>query len=384
MTLMDTNDAVASFCRRQMSADYVTVDTEFIRERNFWPKLCLVQIAGVDEAAAIDSLAPGIDLGPVFELMENGKVAKVFHAARQDIEIFHHLTGAIPAPIFDTQVAGMVCGFGESVSYETLVAHIAKAQIDKSSRFTDWARRPLSSRQIDYALSDVVHLRPVYEELARRLEANGRSQWLAEEMAVLTDPATYRMDPRLAWHRLKTRSHSRRHLAVLREVAAWREIEAQTRDLPRNRIMRDEMLLEIASHNPRTKADLARSRSISKGTAEGPMGEAILKAVATGLSIPDAELPELPPHADLPSGLRPVVELLKVLLKMKCEEHGVAQKLVANTEDLERIAADDNAPVQALHGWRREVFGEDALAMKNGKLALAVKGRTVRLVPAVK
>jgi ribonuclease D len=384
MTLMDTNDAVASFCRRQMAADYVTVDTEFIRERNFWPKLCLVQIAGVDEAAAIDSLAPGIDLGPVFELMENGKVAKVFHAARQDIEIFHHLTGAIPAPIFDTQVAGMVCGFGESVSYETLVAHIAKAQIDKSSRFTDWARRPLSSRQIDYALSDVVHLRPVYEELARRLEANGRSQWLAEEMAVLTDPATYRMDPRLAWHRLKTRSHSRRHLAVLREVAAWREIEAQTRDLPRNRIMRDEMLLEIASHNPRTKADLARSRSISKGTAEGPMGEAILKAVATGLSIPDAELPELPPHADLPSGLRPVVELLKVLLKMKCEEHGVAQKLVANTEDLERIAADDNAPVQALHGWRREVFGEDALAMKNGKLALAVKGRAVRLVPAVK
>ena len=381
MTLLTESGAVAEFCRRLAKAAFVTVDTEFIRERTFWPQLCLVQIGGETEAGAIDVLAPGMDLGPVFELMKNADVLKVFHAARQDIEIFHHLGGEIPAPIFDTQVAGMVCGFGESVSYETLVSQIARKQIDKSSRFTDWAQRPLSPRQIDYALSDVVHLRPVYEVLARRLEESGRAHWLAEEMAVLTDPATYRMEPREAWRRLKTRSHSRKHLAVLREVAAWRETEAQARDLPRNRIVRDEALLEIASHTPRTTADLARARSISKGLAEGRMGEAILKAVADGLSVPEREYPQLPPKADLPAGLKPVVELLKVLLKMKCERHGVAQKLVATSEDIERIAADDDAPVPALHGWRREVFGEDALALKHGKLALSVKGRSVRLVP---
>ncbi len=381
MTLLTDTCAVAEFCRRMADAAFVTVDTEFIRERTFWPQLCLVQIAGEEEAGAIDALAPGMDLAPVFELMKNRRILKVFHAARQDIEIFHHLGGEIPAPIFDTQVAGMVCGFGESASYETLVAQIARKQIDKSSRFTDWAQRPLSTRQIDYALSDVVHLRPVYEELSRRLEKSGRGDWLAEEMGVLTDPATYRAEPREAWRRLKTRSHSRKHLAVLREVAAWRETEAQTRDLPRNRIVRDEALLEIAAHTPCSAAELARARSISKGLAEGRMGAAILEAVAQGLAVPESEHPQLPPKAELPAGLKPVVELLKVLLKMKCERHGVAQKLVASTEDLERIAADDEAPVPALQGWRREVFGEDALALKHGKIALSVKGRAVRLVP---
>jgi len=381
MTLLTDKRAVAEFCEQLMRAAYVTVDTEFIRERTFWPRLCLVQIAGGDGAAAIDTLAPGMDLEPVFALMRNAGVLKVFHAARQDIEIFHHLGGEIPAPIFDTQVAGMVCGFGESVSYETLVSQIAKKQIDKSSRFTDWAQRPLSNRQIEYALSDVVHLRPVYEDLSRRLEKNERAHWLEEEMAVLTDPATYRMEPQDAWRRLKTRSHSRRHLAVLRAVAAWRETEAQTRDLPRNRVVRDEALLEIAAHTPRTTADLARARSISKGLAEGRMGSGILAAVADGLAVPESDLPELPPKAELPAGLKPVVELLKVLLKMKCERHGVAQKLVATTEDLERIAANDDAAVPALQGWRREVFGEDALALKHGRLALSVKGRAVRLVP---
>lgn len=384
MTLVGENDELAAFCRRMSETEYVAVDTEFIRERTFWPNLCLVQIAGPDAAAAIDTLAPGIDLGPVFKLMADPKVLKVFHAGRQDIEIFHHLTGQIPAPIFDSQVAAMVCGFGESVSYETLVAQIAKAQIDKSSRFTDWAHRPLSRKQIDYALSDVVHLRTVYEELSRRLEKNGRTGWLAEEMAVLTDPQTYLVEPREAWRRLKTRSHSRRHLAVLRELAAWREAEAQGRDVPRNRILRDEALLELSTHAPRTKADLARSRSISKGTAEGHVGSEILRVVADGLAIPDSELPELPPRVDSPSGLKPLVELLKVVLKMKCEEHGVAQKLVANSQDVEAIAADDNAPVPALQGWRREVFGEDALALKHGKLALTVSGKSVRLVPPVK
>lgn len=381
MTLLTENSAVAAFCRSLGTAAYITVDTEFIRERSFWPNLCLLQIGGPEGAAAIDALAPGVDLDPVFRLMANRDILKVFHAARQDVEIFHHMAGEIPAPIFDTQVAAMVCGFGESVSYETLVAQIAKAQIDKSSRFTDWAHRPLSPRQIEYALADVVHLRAVYDDLARRLEKNGRTEWLVEEMAVLTDPETYRMDPDQAWRRLKTRSHSRRHLAVLREVAAWREREAQSRDVPRNRIIRDEALLEIASHSPRSKADLARSRAISKGTAEGSMGEAILQAVAKGLEVPDSDLPELPPRNDMPSGLKPLIELLKVLLKMKCEEHGVAQKLVANSQDLEQIAADESVPVPALQGWRRDVFGEDALALKHGKLALAVKGKSVRLVP---
>jgi ribonuclease D len=381
MTLLTENAPLTAFCERISGDAFVAVDTEFIRERTFWPNLCVVQIAGRAEAAAIDTLAEGIDLFPIFRLMADPGVLKVFHAGRQDIEIFYHLTGEIPAPIFDTQVAAMVCGFGESASYETLVAQIAKTQIDKSSRFTDWAHRPLTRRQIDYALSDVVHLRTVYEDLARRLEKNGRTGWLAEEMAVLTDPKTYRVEPRESWRRLKTRSHSRRHLAVLREVAAWRETEAQARNVPRNRILRDEALLEIASHTPRTKEDLARTRSVSTGMAEGPMGSAILKAVAIGLETPEQDLPELPPRAETAPGIKPTVELLKVLLKMKCEEHGVAQKLVANTEDLEAIAADDSALVPALQGWRREIFGEDALALKHGKMALTVRNKSVRLVP---
>lgn len=384
VTVITDNAALAGFCRRISSNAYIAVDTEFIRERTFWPNLCLVQVAAEDDAAAIDTLAEGIDLAPLIELMANKRVLKVFHAGRQDIEIFHHMTDEIPSPLFDTQVAAMVCGFGESVSYENLVAQIAKAQIDKSSRFTDWAHRPLSARQIEYALSDVVHLRTVYEELLHRLEKNGRTSWLAEEMAVLTDPETYRMDPRQAWHRLKTRSHSRRHLAVLREVAAWRETEAQARDVPRNRILRDETLLEIAAHSPRNRADLGRSRSMSKGIAEGPMGAAILDAVETGMAVPQDELPELPSRIDAPPGTKPLIELLKVLLKMKCEEHGVAQKLVATSQDLEAIAADDAAPVPALSGWRHDVFGEAALALKHGKLALTVKDRTVQLVPAGK
>jgi ribonuclease D len=316
----------------------------------------------------------------VTELLADRKVLKVFHAARQDIEIFYHLSGEIPAPIFDTQVAAMVCGFGESVSYETLVAQIAKATIDKSARFTDWAHRPLTKRQIEYALADVIHLRTIYEDLAQRLKRSGRSGWLDEEMATLTDPATYELDPREAWKRLKTRSHNPRFLAVLRELTAWRENEARTRDLPRNRVLRDEALLEISAHVPKTKAELARSRSVSKGLAEGPSGSAILKAVAAGVAVPEREAPEAPPRLEMPPGAKPVVELLKVLLKAKCEAHGVAQKLVASSADLDMIAIDDHAAVPALHGWRRELFGEDALALKHGRLALSVEGRRIRLV----
>ena len=382
MTLLADTDSLAAFCRRLAKTPFITVDTEFIRDRTYWPRLCLVQMAGPDECAAIDTMAEGIDLAPIFALMNNEKVLKVFHAARQDIEIFYHLSGKIPAPLFDTQVAAMVCGFGDSVGYETLVARLAKGRIDKSARFTDWAHRPLTRRQIDYALSDVIHLRVIYEKLARRLEDNGRTAWLAEEMAVLTNPETYKLEPREAWRRLKTRSQGRRFLAILREVAAWREIEAQTRDLPRNRVLRDEAMLEIAAHPPESRADLARCRSVSHGLAEGRMGAGILDAVARGAAVPEQDCPEPPPRHETPAGMKPVVELLKVLLKMKCEDHGVAQKLVASSADLEAIAADDKAPVPALHGWRRELFGESGLALKHGRLALTVRGRRVALVPA--
>jgi ribonuclease D len=382
MTLLADPESAAAFCRRLMKAPYVTVDTEFIRDHTYWPKLCLLQMAGPEEAAAIDTLAPGMDLSPVLALLENRDVLKVFHAARQDIEIFYHLSGRIPLPLFDTQVAGMVCGFGEAVAYETLVAKLAKAHIDKTARFTDWAHRPLTKRQTDYALSDVVHLRTVYEKLHRRLDESGRAGWLDEEMATLTDPETYKLEPWAAWRRVKTRSHNRRLLALLRELAAWREAEAQTRDVPRNRVLRDEALLEIAGHTPSTRAELARCRSVSRGVAEGPMGAAILEAVARGAAVPEHERPEPPPRAELPAGLKPVVELLKVLLKMKCEDFGVAQKLVASTADLEMLVARDDAPVAALHGWRREVFGEDALTLKHGRLALTVRDNRVLLAPA--
>lgn len=368
---------LAEFCRRAADAPYVTVDTEFMRERTYWAQLCLVQVATPDEAAAIDPLAPGIDLQPLIQILDNPRILKVFHAARQDLEIFYHMTGRVPAPLFDTQVAAMVCGFGDAVSYESLAGQLAGARIDKSARFTDWAQRPLSERQIAYALADVTHLRKVYLGLAKRLTATGRAPWLHEEMATLLDPATYRMDPEDAWRRLKPRSGKPRLIAVLKEVAAWREREAQRRDLPRNRVLRDEAVMDVAGHAPTKLEELARLRGLSKGFAEGRLGEDVLDAVKRGLAMPEAEIPVMPPPPDLPPGLGPVVELLKVLLKMKCDQHDVAQKLVATTADLERIAADDDADVPALHGWRREVFGEAALALKRGELALSLRGRKI-------
>jgi ribonuclease D len=381
MSPIAESDQLAAFCTRQAKAEFVAVDTEFMRDTTYWPKLCLAQIAGPDEAAAIDPLAPGIDLKPLFNLMKNKKILKVFHSARQDMEIFFLLMDRLPEPIFDTQVAAMVCGFGESVGYDTLVRKLTGARIDKSSRFADWARRPLKKRQVEYALSDVVHLRPVYERLHRQLEKSGRTAWLDEEMAVLTAPATYRLVPETAWMRLKTRSGDPRYLAVLRSLAAWREAEAQRRDVPRNRVLRDEQLFDIAAHRPSGVDDLARTRGLSREMAQGRIGQAILKALADGMAVPDKDCPTPPPRAERPAGLGPMVDLLKVLLKMRCESHEVAQKLVANTADLEAIAADDKAPVPALAGWRREIFGKDALALKHGRLALAVEGRKVRLVP---
>jgi ribonuclease D len=380
MTLIDTSDALAAFCRRQAQAPYITVDTEFIRDKTYFPQLCLVQIAGPDEAAALDPLAPGIDLTPLLELMATPTLLKVFHAARQDIEIFVNLAGAVPAPLFDTQVAAMVCGFGDSVSYETLAGKLAGAHIDKSSRFTDWAQRPLSERQLRYALTDVVPLRTVYEKLEARLAKSGRSSWLAEEMGTLTDPATYRQDPAEAWRRFKVRSNNRKLLALVRELAAWRETAAQQRNLPRNRLLRDESLLEIAAHAPVTAAELARTRGLGKNFAEGKLGAEILAAVTRVLATPESQYPVPPPRHEPPPGLGPLVDLLRVLLKLRCEENDVAQKLVADTEDLEKIAADDDAPVRALQGWRGELFGKDALDLKRGRLALTAAGKRIKLV----
>ena len=296
--LINESAALAEFCRRVERAPFVTVDTEFMRERTFWPILCVVQVAGggMDKdpaaAAAIDALAPGLDLTPLFRILGDPNILKVFHAARQDLEIFYYLMKKLPAPVFDTQVAAMVCGFGDSASYETLVGTLARARIDKSSRFTDWSVRPLSDRQIAYALADVIHLRQVYEELGRRLAASGREAWLSEEMATLTAEATYDVDPSRAWLRLKARGGGR-FLAVLREVAAWREREAQRRDLPRGRIVRDEALLEIAHHRPATAEALARTRGLGARLAEGPMGAGLLQAIAAGLAVPDQDCPRL-------------------------------------------------------------------------------------------
>jgi ribonuclease D len=381
MSLITDNDAVAAFCARQKGAQFVAIDTEFMRERTYWPILCVVQVAGPEEAVAIDALAEGIDLKPLLGLMSDPQTLKVFHAARQDLEIFFQLSGEVPHPIFDTQVAAMVCGFGDAASYETLVKRLAGASLDKASRFTDWAHRPLTERQIKYALADVVHLRTVYDRLQHLLADNGRAAWFEEEMADLVDPAIYRSDPAEAWRRFRIRGRAdRRFLGVLRALAAWREKAAQQRDLPRGRIMRDEAVLEIATHAPKAIETLARTRSLGKGIAEGKLGREILAAVAEGLADPEPP-PAIPAKADAPPGIGPLIELLRVLLKQRCEDFQVAQKLVASADDLEAIAADDNAPVRVLSGWRRDVFGNDALALKHGRLALTAGRNRIELVP---
>ena len=383
MTLITENAALAAFCDRLAGAEVITVDTEFMRERTYWPKLCLVQVGAESEAAAIDPLADGIDLSPLFALLRAPETLKVFHAARQDLEIFHTLMGGtLPKPVFDSQVAAMVCGFGDQVSYETLVAKLAKARIDKSSRFTDWSLRPLSARQIDYAIADVVHLVPVYRKLAARLKATGRAAWLDEEMRVLTDPETYRIDPMLSFRRIKSRSGSGRMLAVLRELCAWREREAQARNVPRAWTLRDEALLEIAHHTPTTVDDLARTRGLARKFAESAAGAEVLAAVARGLAVPEAEWPGIDTKRDMPRGVGAIADLLKVVLKMKCDEADVAQRLVASSEDVELIAAlGDEAEVAALSGWRRQVFGDAALKVRTGALALVVSGKKLVLVP---
>jgi ribonuclease D len=375
-----TTSELAAVCRRMATQPFITVDTEFLRETTYYPLLCVAQMASADEAVVVDALASGIDLAPFFELMADDKVMKVFHAARQDIEIVWHRAKLIPHPIFDTQVAAMVLGYGDSISYDQLVQRITGDTLDKSNRFTDWTRRPLSDAQLSYAVSDVTHLRQVYAALVDDLGRRGRVDWVQEEMHVLTSADTYRMDPENAWRRLKTRVRKPRELAVLIEVAAWREREAQVRDVPRSRVLKDEVIGDIAVQAPNTLEKLKHLRSLPKGFERSRGAEGIVAAVARGL---EREPKTLPPLGRLPppSGNgTAVVELLKVLLRMISERHHVAAKIIATVDDLERIAADDDAAVPALAGWRRELFGERALALKHGKLALAIERGKVATV----
>ena len=381
MTLITKTPDLVQFCNSLKGTPFVTVDTEFMRENTYYPILCLVQVAGPDDAVAIDALAPGLDLAPLFDLMDAPETLKVFHAARQDIEIFYHLMGHVPAPLFDSQIAAMVCGFGDQVGYENLIAKLTKARIDKSSRFTDWSRRPLSEKQIAYALGDVTHLRDAYRKLSAELEKNGRASWLESEMGILTSPATYEADPMLAYRRIKARNPKPRVEVMLRELGAWREREAKRRDIPRNRILRDDALLEIAHHAPKTPGDLGRTRGLGERMAQGPQGQEILKAVQRGLAVPDAELPQPKKREDLPSGIGPVSDLLKVFLKMICEETGVAQKLIASGSDIDNIAAyGANAKVPAMEGWRYDMFGEAAVKLRSGEMGLAIKNKKVVLL----
>jgi len=375
MDLITTTDDLVAVCSRMAQHPFVTVDTEFLRETTYYPLLCVAQMASPEEAVVIDALATGINLDPFFALMANESVVKVFHAARQDIEIVWNMAETIPHPIVDTQVAAMVLGYGDSISYDQLVQQITGDTLDKSHRFTDWTRRPLSDAQIAYALSDVTHLRDVYLKLTTDLEKRGRSNWVEAEMDVLTSPETYRADPERAWERLKSRVRKPKELAVLIEVAAWREREAQNRDVPRGRVIKDEVVGDIAVQAPTTIERLGHLRSLPKGFERSRWGEHIIDAVKRGLERDHKTLPRLERFRPAPNGAA-TVELLKVLLRMTAERHGVAAKVIATVDDLDRIAAADDADVPAMKGWRRELFGEKALALKHGRLALAIdKGR---------
>jgi ribonuclease D len=379
--LVTDTDTLAALCARLGAERFVTVDTEFMRERTYWPELCVVQLAGDHEVAVVDALAPGIDLAPLGDLLAARAATKVFHAARQDVEIFLLKFGAVPIPIYDTQVAATVAGFGDQVSYDQLARALANAQIDKAHRFSDWAARPLSLAQINYAAADVTHLRRIYTGLTAKLAREGREGWVAEEMAALAEPATYRQDPETAWEKLRPRTHNRRFLGLLRAAAAWREREAQRVNIPRQRLVKDETLLEIAATAPETVGDLARARGISEGFAKGKSGASLLLAIQAAKALPEEALPEAPRERSGPTPSPALVALLKVLLAAKSEEHQVAPRLLANTEELERLAAGET-DVPALQGWRREVFGDSALALKAGRVALSVDGKRVRLIPA--
>jgi ribonuclease D len=378
-TLVTDTDPLDALCRRLRAERFVTVDTEFMRERTYWPELCVVQLAGAQEVAVVDAEAADIDLGPLGGLLSDQGVIKVFHAARQDIEIFIQKFGEVPVPLFDTQVGAMVAGFGDQVAYDTLVAALTGGHIDKAHRFSDWSARPLSPAQVAYAAADVTWLRLVYEKLCAQLQEEGRLQWVAEEMAALTDPATYRIDPEEMWLRLRPRSSNRRYLAMVRALAAWREREAQRINIPRQRLLRDETLLEIAATMPGSPDELVRARGVSRGFAEGRTGASLIEAIAAAQALPEDALPRAP-RSD---GGRPspaLVALLKVLLAAKSEQHHVASRLIASSEDIDRLALHDTNNVPALHGWRHEVFGDDAIALIEGRISLGVEGRRIKTI----
>jgi ribonuclease D len=379
MSLIATTRDLAATCRRFAAHAFITVDTEFLRETTFWPRLCVVQIASQDEAVAIDAMAEEIDLTPFFELMADANLTKVFHAARQDLEIIWNLAKLIPAPLFDTQVAAMVCGFGDQVSYGELVQTVTKVTLDKSSRFTDWSRRPLLPAQVEYAIADVTYLRDIYAFLCRKLDQTDRRAWLQDEMALLTSPSTYEQHPDNAWERFRNRVRKPRELGVLMEVAAWREAEAQTRDVPRSRVLKDDVLIELALAAPRTTEALGNLRAFPRGMERSRTGIEILAAIERGLARDPKTLPKLD-RERRSGGNGATVELLKVLLRHVSESHGVAAKMIATVDDLEAIAAEDGAKVAALAGWRRELFGAKALELKRGRLALTVEnGKVITL-----
>lgn len=383
MKTITTTEALTEFCAYAADASYVTVDTEFLRERTYYSKLCLVQLAvpgeGDNDAVLVDPLVNGLSLDPLYDLFQNPNVVKVFHAARQDLEIFCVEGNVIPSPLFDTQVAAMVCGFGEQVGYETLVRKIARQNVDKTSRFTDWSRRPLTEAQMTYALADVTHLRVIYDFLAVELEKSGRKKWVEEEMQVLTDPATYLIEPDNAWLRIKTRTNSGRFLAIVKCLAAFRERHARDRNIPRNRVFKDDAMLELASTKPRSYQDLARSRLLLREARRGEIADGILAAVTAGLEMPADEHPK-PNRSREQLQVNPALaDLLRVLLKARSEESGVAQKLIASAADLDAIAAGVRE-LPAMKGWRKEVFGSDAIRLCEGKLALAAEGQAVKVI----
>ena len=380
MRTLTTTEDLASFCAEAAKRPYVTVDTEFLRERTYYSKLCLIQLAYRDDAGEdavlVDPLVDGLSLAPLYDLFQDVGCVKVFHAARQDLEIFFVDGGVIPAPLFDTQVAAMVCGYGEQAGYETLVRKIAKADLDKSSRFTDWSRRPLTDAQAKYALADVTHLRDIYENLSARLQKTGRSKWVAEEMAVLNDPDTYRVDPAEAWRRVKTRTNSGKFLAIVRELARFREAYAQERNVPRNRVFKDDALIELASTKPQDEKDLGRSRLLLREARKGDIAAGILAGVKAGLSVNPDDMPKVDNNRAKLQVNPALADMLRVLLKAKTDEYDVAPKLIANASDLDALAAGER-DIAALKGWRREVFGNDALQLCDGDVGLAVKGQKV-------
>jgi ribonuclease D len=375
MRIVETNEALSAFTTELGQAPYLALDTEFLRDQTYYPKLCLIQVAAPGVEGIVDPLAPGLDLAPFYDLIRRPEIVKVMHAARQDIEIFYLQGGVLPDPLFDTQIAAMVAGFGDAASYETLARKIAHVEIDKSARFTDWSHRPLSKRQLEYAMADVTHLRVIYEWLQARLEKTGRSAWVAEEVAALQDPALYKLDPEQAWKRLKPRTTNKRFLAVLAALAAWREREAQSRDIPRGRVIKDEALTEIAAHPPETPEALDRIRAVPKGFSNSRMGKGLLEAIQQGLSAPPPEgaVAENRQQRRRREPSPAVVDLLKTLLRLRAEAAHVAPRLIANADEIERLAAHEDDDLPALHGWRHEVFGKDAIALRKGELAIAVE-----------